>query len=90
LFRLAHRAFCARLIFRRAAADIFRRVLVDLIDLEASPDKAEIAASSRPNSKCSFVACSLQLRENIHLSPSGWDCSKWLSAFLDKQKGAAE
>jgi hypothetical protein len=49
----AHRAFCARLILFRAEADIFRRVL-GLIEFEPIPDKAETAASSRPNSNAAL------------------------------------
>ncbi len=54
LFRLAHRAFCAKLIFLRAEADIFRRVPVRLIEFERDPDRAETAASSRPNSNAAL------------------------------------
>jgi hypothetical protein len=53
-FRFAHRAFCARLILLRAEADIFRRVLVVLIEFEPIPDSAETAASSRPNSNAAL------------------------------------
>jgi hypothetical protein len=53
-FRFAHRAFCARLVLLRAAADIFRRVSLRLIEFEPIPDKAETAASSRPNSNAAL------------------------------------
>jgi hypothetical protein len=49
-FCFAHRPFCARLIFLRAEADIFRRFPVDLVDFDPDPERAETAASSRPNS----------------------------------------
>ena len=39
--RLANRAFCARLIFLRTAADIVRRFLVELIDFDLNPDNAK-------------------------------------------------
>jgi hypothetical protein len=52
--RFAHRAFCARLILLRADADIFRRVAVGLIEFESIPDRAETAASNRPNSNAAL------------------------------------
>jgi len=51
-FRFAHRAFCARLILLRANADIFRRVVV--IEFEPDSDRAETAASNRPNSNAAL------------------------------------
>ena len=72
----AHRAFCARLIFLRADADIFRRLPADLFDFELNPDNAETAASSRPNSNAALSRAAFNCASMSMYSPSGWDCSK--------------
>jgi hypothetical protein len=84
---LANRAFCARLIFLRTAADIVRRLPV-LVDLEPNPDRAETAASSRPNSNAALSLAAFNCASISMYSPSGWDCSKRTIHFSGQKKRA--
>ena len=84
---LANRAFCARLIFLRTAADIVRRLPVS-VDLEPNPDRAETAASSRPNSNAALSLAAFNCASISMYSPSGWDCSKRTIHFSGQKKRA--